>query len=323
VYHYEILNTGYIEYDSDFKGKLSRVHVLNTIDFIKFHKSFGSFIGTKINAFLSGKPKPDFISSHGHTIFHMPSEKLTFQIGDGAFIAAETKLPVVSDFRNLDTALNGQGAPLVPIGDKLLFPEYDYCLNLGGFANISYDLKDRRIAFDICPVNIILNWLSLEKGYEYDKDGELGKNGTVNKYLLNDLNAIPFYSIKHPKSLGREYIENFHQKIIDHCKISTNDKLRTYYLHVANQISKTIDPNKNSKILITGGGALNAFLINEIHCKLSKKNEVIIPEHALINFKEAIIFAFLGYLRIRNSHNVLKSVTGADMDHCGGSVIIL
>jgi anhydro-N-acetylmuramic acid kinase len=321
-YKYELINTGYVEYDINLKNELSNAHLLNTVDFIKFHKSFGTFIGKKAKEFLFDKIKPDYIASHGHTVFHNPSEHLTFQIGDGAFIAAETQIPVISDFRNLDTALHGQGAPLVPIGDKLLFDEYRYCLNLGGFANISYDSDGIRTAFDICPVNIVLNQLSKLMGFEYDKNGLLGTKGLINNTLLNELNSIPYYKLNNPKSLGREYIETYHLNILSQFNIPTENKLRTFYRHIAEQISNIIDHQFNSKILITGGGAHNSFLISEIK-NVIPENEIIIPDNETINFKEAIIFAFLGYLRISNKINILKSVTGADINHIGGSVFII
>jgi anhydro-N-acetylmuramic acid kinase len=322
-YHYEIIATGYFEYAPGMRDKLSNVHLLNTIDFIRFHKSYGTFIGERVNDFLCDKIKPEFIASHGHTVFHMPNERLTVQIGDGAFIAAETKIPVISDFRNLDTALSGQGAPLVPTGDKLLFGEFDYCINLGGFANTSFDLENVRTAYDICPVNIILNRLSKEKGMDFDKGGMLGRSGSINTPLLNALNEIPYYQQNPPKSLGREYVEAHYLKLLSHYACSTEDQLRTYYKHIAIQTALSVKSEKNSKILITGGGALNTFLMEEIETELKGKHQVVIPDESIVNFKEAIIFAFLGYLRAMNQHNVLQSVTGASMDHSAGSIFII
>ncbi len=189
---YKILKTHTFQYPEKWIRKLSSAQDIDIYNFIKLHKDYGTYTGKLANEFLKNTQKPDFIASHGHTIFHDPSDKITFQIGDGAFIAAETKISTVSDFRTLDTALGGQGAPLVPIGDKLLFQEYDCCLNLGGFANISYDIKNKRVAFDICPVNFILNLLASQKGIPYDKDGELGKMGNINSKLLNELNELLF-----------------------------------------------------------------------------------------------------------------------------------
>ncbi len=314
-YSYKIIKTGFFEYDNELKKQLETAQNLNSYNFIKFHKEYGKFIGKKAGIFLKNKPKPDYIASHGHTVFHKPEEQITFQIGDGAFIAAETGISVISDFRNLDTALGGQGAPLVPVGDKLLFPEYDYCVNLGGFANISYDIEGKRAAFDICPFNFIINKFSQLEGKEYDKDGELGKSGKINEQLLNDLNEIDYYKLNSPKSLAREYVEDFYMPVFNKYKISNKDVIRTVYEHSAFQINNCISPDK--KVLITGGGAHNKFFISLL--KRDEKKEFIIPDKELIDFKEAIIFAFLGFLRSMGEINTLASVTGAKKDSSGGN----
>ncbi|MCF6184694.1 MAG: anhydro-N-acetylmuramic acid kinase [Bacteroidales bacterium] len=315
-YSYKIIKTDFFEYDNVIKKQLETAQNLNSYNFIKFHKEYGKFMGQKANVFLKNKPKPDFIASHGHTVFHKPEEQVTFQIGDGAFIAAETGIPVISDFRNLDTALGGQGAPLVPVGDKLLFHEYDYCINLGGFANISYDVEGIRTAFDICPFNFIINKFAQLEGKEYDKDGELGKSGNINKQLLDELNNIDYYKFSPPKSLAREYVENFYLPVFSKYKISNEDVIRTVYEHSAFQINNCISPDK--KVLVTGGGAHNKFFISLL--KKNIKNDFIIPDKELIDFKEAIIFAFLGFLRSIGEINTLASVTGAKKDSSGGNI---
>jgi len=321
TYSYKLLKTSFVPYDVNIKNKLQNAHKLNAFEFIKFHKQYGKFIGQKINIFLDGDKNLNFIASHGHTIFHKPEENVTFQIGDGAFIAAETNISTISDFRNLDTALKGQGAPLVPIGDKYLFSEYDYCINLGGFANISYTKNNEIIAFDICPVNIIINNLVKPLGKEYDKNGDIGKKGNINNKLLKELNKIEYYSKKKPKSLGREYVENRYFPIIEKYNISIEDKICTFYKHIAIQISKIIKEKSNAKILITGGGTHNKFLISTINKEI--KNILIIPIKEVIDFKEAIIFAFLGFLRIHKEPNSLKTVTGAIIDNIGGTIFII
>ncbi|MCF6365519.1 MAG: anhydro-N-acetylmuramic acid kinase [Bacteroidales bacterium] len=321
AYSFSLLKTGFVSYEKEIKTSLSNAQNLNAFDFIKLHKQYGKYIGKKINTFLKNEIKPDFIASHGHTIFHKPNENITFQIGDAAFIVAETDISVISDFRNLDTALKGQGAPLVPVGDKYLFHKYDFCINLGGFANASYDnKKGERIAFDICPINFIINSLVKSFGKEFDKDGKIGKTGSINIKLLEDLNNIPFYFQKAPKSLGREYAEKYFYPLLANFNIPDEDKIRTFYRHIAVQIAKVINTKNNSEILITGGGAHNKFLISEIESEIHQK--VIIPDKETIDFKEAIIFAFLGYLRINKSVNALKFVTGAIKDNIGGSIFI-
>ena len=323
-YSFELESAETFKYSGDLKEKLSTAQNLSGFELIKFHKSYGKYIGQQIKSFLKEQEKPDFIASHGHTVFHRPDENITLQIGDGAFIAAETGIITISDFRNIDTALKGQGAPLVPIGDKLLFPGYDYCINLGGFANISFDdEKNKRIAFDICPVNILANDFAKETGAEYDLNGELGEKGEINDDLLNELNNIDFYNIKPPKSLGREYAEEVFVPVFDKYKISVQDKLRTLYEHIAIQIVKitTRTGQLKLKILFTGGGTFNKFLMKRLS-ELSE-NKIVIPDELIIDYKEAIIFAFLGVLRFEGKVNCLSSVTGALQDNCGGSIYFM
>lgn len=287
---------------------------------------FGSFVGKSVKKFLSSKKlKADFICSHGHTIFHQPVRAFTYQLGSGASISAECQLPVVSDFRSLDVALGGQGAPLVPIGDQLLFSDYDFCLNLGGISNISFESKKKRIAFDISPVNIVLNALSKQKGLEYDESGKLASAGNVDQELLKALNLLDFYKQKFPKSLGNEWIDDHVFPIVNSSSISIEDKLSTFCEHIADQLQLVIEKvpspvKKKRTLLITGGGAFNTYLINRMRDKLKGKVEVIIPDKNIVMFKEALIFAFLGVLRIRNENNSLRSVTGASIDSIGGAL---
>ncbi len=320
-YQYSIIKTAFYPYDKNWKQKLSSAQNLSGFELIKLHKEYGTFIGQNANNFLQNTIKPEFIASHGHTIFHKPGNHITFQIGDGAFISGETGIPTVSDFRNLDTALGGQGAPLVPAGDKLLFSEYDYCLNLGGFTNISYDNDGIRTAYDICPFNFIINHFAKMQGQEFDENGKIAETGKVNSLLLKELNKIEYYQKTAPKSLGREDVENYFFPIFNQFKISVADSLRTFYEHTAFQITKSISSDNKAKILITGGGAHNTFFISLLN-KLDKENQYIIPDKQLINFKEAIIFAFLGYLRSIGELNILSSVTGAKRSSSGGSIFL-
>ena len=263
--------------------ELTESKSLNGLDLMKLHNELGNFIGVSIADFIKSnnidRNKIDCIASHGHTVFHQPEINLTTQIGNGATISALTKLPVICDFRTTDVALNGQGAPLVPIGDKLLFSEYDYCINLGGIANLSYEENETIIAFDICPVNIVLNKLSVELGKPYDKNGDLAKSGKVNYALLEELNKLEYYKKTTPKSLGIEYIEAKVFPIIDSYKISSEDKLRTFVEHTSIQISNTIK-SINKKVLLTGGGTFNSFLAERIQSNTN--NNVIITSNQII-----------------------------------------
>ena len=313
---YEIVDAQTISYSKLWINKLSHAHLLSAEEFLMLHNEYGRYTGELIRTFLQGKEIPELIASHGHTIFHQPDKRFTFQLGNGASIAASTGISTISDFRNLDVALGGQGAPLVPFGDQLLFREFDYCLNIGGFANISFDKEGSRIAFDICPANIILNSLALQKGYQYDRDGILGESGTVDESLLQKLNSLGYYDLKWPKSLGKEWSDNHINPILSLSGISIEDQAATIYEHIADQISGAT--KTSGKLLITGGGANNRFLINKLRSKTLCK--IILPDQKLIDFKEALIFALLGVLAFRGRVNVCASVTGSARDHIGGTI---
>jgi anhydro-N-acetylmuramic acid kinase len=307
-----------VPYDFCWLNKLKIASTLEVTDFLSLHNEYGRYLGNLINNFVSDEEKKqiDFISSHGHTIFHQPGKKLTFQLGNGNSIAAKTGISTIWDFRSMDVALNGQGAPLVPVGDKLLFSDFDYCLNLGGFANISYqNNNNQRIAFDICPVNIALNHFANKISLPYDKNGTIAQKGKISDTLLEQLNNLPFYNKKPPKSLGREWFENEFLKIIDKFHLSVEDILATLTEHIAIQISKFLT-KENSKTLVTGGGAFNQFLTEKIKAK--SNSHIIIPDKITIEYKEALIFALLGVLYIEKTPNCLKSVTGAIRDNIGG-----
>lgn len=261
----------------------------------------------------------DFVASHGHTALHQPKEKMTYQIGNLQLLADELNLKVICDFRVQDVVLGGQGAPLVPIGDKLLFGDYDYCLNLGGFANISFENEQQnRIAFDICPVNIVLNHYVSHLGLAYDNEGQVASKGEVNVSLLNQLNALEFYKLAAPKSLGLEWVEATIFPLIASYNLNVESILRTFVAHIAIQISKIIK-QPNATVLVTGGGAYNRFLIEEI--KAHSNSKIIIPKQKIIDYKEALIFALLGVLKDRNEVNCLSSVTGASKNHSSGKIL--
>lgn len=321
VWKFEIVKAVTIPYSHKWINKLSKAAELNALEFALLHNEFGKFIGKQVADFCSALPDtPDLVSSHGHTIFHQPHNKLTVQIGNGAHIAAFSGLPTACDFRSLDVALKGQGAPLVPIGDELLFGEYELCLNLGGIANVSFRENDERKAFDICPANMAFNHFTKELGYEYDLDGTLGRTGTVHEELLSLLNSLDFYQQTGPKSLGREWFEEEFLPLILSFQLEPNDILRTLYEHISDQLTFSVDQYPKGKILITGGGAHNVFLIELFSEKT--KHKTIVPSAQIIDFKEAIIFAFLGVLRLRNEVNCLKSVTGTHHDHSGGVIYL-
>ena len=260
----------------------------------------------------------DAISSHGHTVFHDPNNNYTYQIGNLPNISKQIGHKVVCNFREQDVKLGGQGAPLVPVGEKYLFSEYDSCINLGGFANISMTLDEKIIAYDICPVNTVLNYLSNKINLDFDKDGEVSKSGNLIKDLFNKLNKIDYYDKTHPKSLGIEWVNSTIIPLLDKYPNQIVDLLHTFSCHIAEQVSRNIIDEKN--VLVTGGGAKNKFLINLINQKL--KNNLIIPDNTLIDYKEAVIFGFLGVLKLLNINNCYSSVTGSSKDHCSGDIFL-
>lgn len=307
-------------YSAHWDKKLKNLIHLNINDLKVIDVEYTQYLSEKINYFIKkNKIKNiDAICSHGHTALHQPSQKLTYQIGNLPELASLVNNIIVCDFRVQDVELGGQGAPLVPIGDQLLFSNYDYCVNLGGFANISFEKENTRLAYDICPVNIVLNHYVKNLGFNYDDKGKISSKGTINIDLLKKLNSIDFYNLKHPKSLGLEWVKTEIIPLIDSFQLETKGILRTFIEHIAIQITKEIDSQNNKSILITGGGAYNVFLIDRLQ-NLTKAN-VVIPEKTIVEYKEAIIFGFLGVLKLRNEINCLSSVTGSYKDHSSGKI---
>lgn len=260
----------------------------------------------------------DAVCSHGHTILHQPQNGFTLQIGNLPQIAKLLHQKVVCDFRVQDVQLGGQGAPLVPIGDRILFSDYDYCLNLGGFSNISFEENGNRIAFDISPVNTVLNFYAGKLGLKFDDQGKLAKSGTVSEELFSELNALEFYQKNYPKSLGFEFVKTIVLPLIEKYPISIEDKLRTFTEHIAFQIAAAL-PKKLGSLLVTGGGAYNDFVLDRMQQYLPDM-KIVIPEAKILEFKEALIFALLGVLKLRNEVNALASVTGAKHDHSSGVI---
>lgn len=314
-----------IRYTTSWAKRLREAHTLSAEELAALDAAYGKFLGTCCSSFITrNKIKGvDFIASHGHTVFHQPENGFTTQIGNGNVIHATSGLPVVFDFRSLDVAAGGQGAPLVPVGDKFLFNQYDVCLNLGGIANLSYDQKGKRMAYDVCVVNMALNYLAAKAGKEYDRNGNMASNGVVNLPLLSRLKSVyKKIKLKRP-SLGREFFEKHLQQILNNDSISTNDRLCTVVEFIAQEITEALRSTNKKKptVLCTGGGAFNAFLLYRLIEQCGDEATFIRPDEDVINFKEALVFAFLGVLRVRNEVNCLKSVTGASHDSSGGVTI--
>jgi anhydro-N-acetylmuramic acid kinase len=313
---YEILVFQCVELPVKLRESLTDAHTKIPSEFFKIENNYSRFIAGSVSDFheKTGK-RAKFIGIHGQTIFHEPESQLTIQMLNGGLVAAKVGLPTVCDFRRADIALEGQGAPLVPIGDRDLFSEFDACLNLGGFANLSSEVDGNRVALDICPVNIVLNLLSKKEGKEYDDGGQMAATGKLDNDLLSRLNSLAYYEQKAPKSLGREWMEDQILPLLN--GIENRLALRTYTEHAAQQIAQKLP--QSGKVLVTGGGAYNRFLISQIE-RVLPSTDLIIPEKKLIEGKEALIFAYLAKLRLEGEINILASATGASRDSSSGAV---
>ena len=318
-WEFEIIKTETIPYSLEWKNRLQNAILLSAEDLLALDKEYGFYLGEKTQEFISKNniTDLDFIASHGHTVFHQPQRKFTLQIGDGRAIKLTTKKPVIYDFRSQDVLMGGNGAPLVPIGDELLFSQYDACLNLGGFSNISLQKNHQRIAFDISPVNVVLNYFAEKLGKNYDENGDFARNGAINFKILEELNTLTFYQKPAPKSLGVEFVNSV---VFPLLKDETPENIiATFTEHIAEQIAKVFNDNQLKTVLVTGGGTFNTYLLEKIREK--SQTELIVPDENIINFKEALIFAFMGVLRLRNEVNVLCSATGSSENHCSGILV--
>ncbi|MFY0650903.1 MAG: anhydro-N-acetylmuramic acid kinase [Cyclobacteriaceae bacterium] len=323
---YKILDTGFEDYPEELLTRLTRAKQLTALDLKLLDVDYGRWLGTAVKNFITDKGlAPQFISSHGYTVFHQPEQSMTCQIGSGHEIYSACQVPVVYNFRELDVSLGGQGAPLVPIGDHFLFSKYDYCLNLGGIANLSCIIERKRIAYDIAPANMILNHQAGRLGLDYDKNGSIASEGNIDSQLLKHLSSLDYYQQDYPKSLGSEWVEGNILSIKELERMNPSDVLASFCQHISDRICDDITvldnqrSKDNGKVLITGGGAKNAFLVNKLKEKLPGR--IVVPNNDLIDYKEALIFAFLGLLRIKGLNNCLASVTGASRDCSGGEII--
>lgn len=325
--NYQIIAATCIPYSDEPRKALDNLIDASALTLSKESVNLGIFIGESIKQFLKDHHEDaQLISSHGHTVFHNPAESLTLQIGSLPHIAAITNLPVVGDFRTLDVALSGQGAPLVPIGDAMLFSNYQACLNLGGIANISADQNGNRIAYDICPFNMILNHFAQKRGLEFDDGGNLAAKGRVNEKALSVLNNWDFYQLPSPKSLGKELVMNQFLNISNLETLSVEDALATLTQHFAIQVGSAVKSisflGDDVSVLVTGGGAYNQHFVEKLKSQLPDNYSITIPDDTLIQFKEALIFAYLGWLRYHEKVNVLSSVTGSKQNHVGGALYL-
>lgn len=317
---YEILETETIAYSIEWLEKLKIAVDFSVQKLEELNSDYTFLLGNIIKSFIEkyNLSNLDAVCSHGHTILHQPQNGFTLQIGNLPEITDIINKTVVCDFRVQDVKLGGQGAPLVPIGDRILFSEYDYCLNLGGFSNISFEQNDKRIAFDISPVNTVLNFYANKLGFTYDDKGKMARTGETNSELLEELDALSYYQKPFPKSLGFEFVKTVVLPLMESYEISIEDKTHTFIKHIAKQTAFAL-PERKGKMLITGGGAYNTFLLESMQSYLPEMT-LIVPDAKTLEYKEALIFALLGVLKLRNEINVLSSVTGVKKDHSSGVV---
>lgn len=316
----DIIHATTVDYSSDWRSKLANARNLSDSDLTQLGVRFAEMTSHEVQKFIKAHniTQVDYVASHGHTVHHEPHKGITVQIGDGQVMADLLKLPVVYDFRVQDVALGGQGAPLVPIGDRDLYRNFDACINIGGFANISFQERNITRAFDICPANIILNPMAQKLGFAFDEDGKLAQSGQLLPELLQALNSLDYYQQAPPKSLGIEWVEQHIWPLVKD-SYNTIDVLNTFTLHMANQIAQICNLNKFSNVLLSGGGALNKFLVAALQ---QNGAHTRIAPHAHLHFKEAFVFAYLGYLKWHNEINVLCSVTGAKNNHVAGYIAL-
>jgi anhydro-N-acetylmuramic acid kinase len=321
---YEILQSQTVPFPINLGRSLQNSHLLSALDLSLLDVEFGRWMGEQVTLFCKEyQVKPMAVASHGHTVFHQPDKRLSLQIGNGWSLHSASGEKVITDFRMLDVQLGGQGAPLVPIGDRLLFPSVDYCINLGGISNISMEFQGRRIAFDTSPFNLLLNHEAKKLGKPYDEGGSWAREGGMDSALFEKLNGLPFYTSHMAKSLGREDIERDYLPLLNSSGLAPKDVLSTLVEHFAYQIASVIrhyTPTSSPTVLLTGGGAYNSYFVERLDFHLERKWIQLSASSELIEFKEALIFAFLGALRLKGEVNCLASVTGASCDSMGGVI---
>lgn len=305
-----------VPFGGDTRGRLMNAMGADGLELARLHRDLGIRIGEESRDFLAGR-HVDLIASHGHTIFHQPAEGLTFQAGCGAHIAAITGRPTACDLRTLDVALGGQGAPLVPMGELLLFPDHRAFLNIGGICNISLHIDGKMTGYDVCIGNQALNELAAEAGMPYDARGATARTGRIMQDLLDQLDALPFHQQPPPRSLGREWFDAAVKPLIADTRIPVADRLRSTVEHIAGQLAHALLPAEGP-VLVTGGGAHNSFLAERLAALA--KVPVDVPGPKLVDFKEALVFALLGLLRWQGRPNTLAGVTGASRDSSGGAL---
>ncbi len=329
AWRYEIHRAATVPYTEAWRTRLDDAISLPRGGLNALDREYAIYLAELINDFTRGETAPLTVASHGHTIHHRPAEGYTKQVGHPQVLADHTGRPVVADFRREDVSLGGQGAPLVPVADWLLFGDAAVCINLGGFANFSFERNGHRLAADVTVCNLLLNRLASTIGLPYDDGGRLAAMGQADVALLTELDALPYFQQPLPKSLGREWFESsvwplFSRKL----DVATDGKrcaeklLATAVAHIVQQLIDALPSDAHGQVLVTGGGAFNSFLMEGFRQNLPHGLCVAETSNQLIEYKEALAFALLGALRLREEVNVLSSVTGASRDSCSGVIAL-
>jgi len=315
---YQLIEGITLPYPPHWQKRLTFQDQISGSDLLRLNHDYGVYTANLIKEYLRQTPYPiSLIALHGHTYLHQPALGITYQLGCGPEVSQICGITTVSDFRTADVSLGGQGAPLVPIGDKFLFAEYDGCLNLGGFANLSILNREPILACDLAPANLIMNHLSKREGLPFDKDGEIAAQGQIIPQLLETLRSLPYFREKPPKSLGREWLEVEFLPLFAERR-GTTDLMATAVAFLVEQVTEYCQSYGLQRVLVTGGGAFNRFLIQQLQQQRPKTFEI--PGPKLIEYKEALLFAWLGMRRIQEKINVWASVTGAAVNHSAGIV---
>ncbi len=327
---WKLLEATTANYPEKWTARLQHLPEQNARTLARTNVYFSRFMADLVNDFIQEhKIQPDLIASHGHTIFHEPDRLMTLQIGDGATLAALTGISVASDFRTQDIALEGEGTPIAPAADRFLFPGYDFYLNIGGIANVTCNANGRYIAFDTSPANQILNMLAAELGLPYDKDGQIARSGKLNIELIDQLEQFAYFQQDYPKSLDNNWIREHVLPTFAIAESPVADLLHTavHFIskHIGESLKNIIRKEHLHKdkytMLVTGGGGFNTYLMECIQTDCQAVNtEIILPERDIIDYKEAILMALMGVLRVEHIPNCFSSVTGAKRDSIGGAL---
>lgn len=320
-WNFEILQSQTIPLPDLLKSRLRKSPDLSSEELILLDVDYGKWIAKQLNKMtFNAQHPPQFIALHGHTVFHEPKKGYSTQIGSGHHLAALTGITAITDFRQKNIALGGQGAPLVPFGDKYLFSGYDAYLNLGGICNASVIKEDKILAWDISACNQVFNHIAMQLGKAFDKDGVIAISGELKEDLLLDLEDLLYYKEKAPKSLSNQWVKRYFLPIVDRSKHSLADKMHTAMEHIAMRICADLEEQKVEKVLVSGGGVYNNALWQYLNA--NKKIKFFKPSDQIIKYKEALIFAFLGLYKLYNKDNILSSYSGAKQN-CSGGVIFL